>query len=106
MTLENIEQLSDSDIDRGGFLKGLGLGALSLAGLPAALSSIDSALAASGGEIDNFTWFGGSRWEEYRRRNMRTYSSTSREVLSALRITHVLKHNDGSESGFTTTPSA
>jgi hypothetical protein len=34
---------------------------------------------------------------------MRTYSSTSREVLSALRITHVLKHNDGSESGFTTT---
>ena len=35
---------------------------------------------------------------------MRTYSSTSREVLSALRITHVLKHNDGSESGFTTPP--
>jgi hypothetical protein len=31
---------------------------------------------------------------------MRTYSSTSREVLSALRITHVLKHNDASESGF------
>jgi hypothetical protein len=25
---------------------------------------------------------------------MRTYSSTSREVLSARRITHVLKHND------------
>jgi peptide/nickel transport system substrate-binding protein len=56
MTLENIERLSNSDIDRGRFLKGLGLGALSLAGLPAALSSIDSALAASGGEIDNFTW--------------------------------------------------
>ena len=37
---------------------------------------------------------------------MRTYSSMSREVLSALRITHVLKHNDGSESGFTITPSA
>ena len=37
------------------------------------------------------------------RRNMRTYSLTSRESLSALRITHVLKHNDGSESGFTTT---
>ena len=49
--------------------------------------------------IDDFTCFGGSRWEEYRRRNMRTYSSTSREVLAALRITHVLKHNDGSESG-------
>jgi len=31
-----------------------------------------------------------------------TYSSTSREVLSALRITHVVKHNDGSESDFTT----
>jgi hypothetical protein len=31
----------------------------------------------------------------------------SREVLSALRIMHVLKHNDVSgESGFTTTPSA
>ena len=30
----------------------------------------------------------------------------SREVLSALKITHVLKHNDVSESGFTTTPSA
>ena len=37
---------------------------------------------------------------------MRTYSSTSREVLSALRMTHVWKHNDGSERGFTTTPSA
>jgi hypothetical protein len=54
---------------------------------------------------DNFTCFGGRRWDEYRRRNIRTYSSTSREVLSALRITHVVKHNDVSESGFTTTPS-
>lgn len=33
---------------------------------------------------------------------MRTYSSMSRELLSALRITHVLKHNDGLESGYTT----
>jgi hypothetical protein len=55
---------------------------------------------------DKFTCFGSSRWDEYLRRNMRTYSSTSREVLSALRITHVLKHNDASESGFRTTPSA
>jgi hypothetical protein len=28
----------------------------------------------------------------------------SRAVLSALMMTHVLKHNDASESGFTTTP--
>jgi hypothetical protein len=28
----------------------------------------------------------------------------SREVLSARRITHVVKNNDASESGFTTTP--
>jgi hypothetical protein len=55
---------------------------------------------------DNFTCFGGRRWDEYLRRNIRTYSSMSREVLSALRITHVVKHNDVSESGFTTTPSA
>jgi hypothetical protein len=55
---------------------------------------------------DNSTCFGGRRWDEYRRRNIRTYSSMSREVLSALRITHVLKHNDASEGGFTTTPSA
>ena len=33
------------------------------------------------------------------------HSSMSREVLSALSITHVLKHKDGSEKGFTTTPS-
>jgi hypothetical protein len=55
---------------------------------------------------DYFTCFGGRRWDEYLRRYIRTYSSMSREVLSALRITHVLKHNDVSESGFTTTPSA
>ena len=55
---------------------------------------------------DDFTCFGGRRWDEYPRRNIRTYSSMSREVLSALMITHVAKHNDVSESGFTTTPSA
>ena len=49
---------------------------------------------------DNSTCLGGRRWDEYRRRNIRTYSSMSRDVLSALRITHVLKHNDASESGF------
>ena len=37
---------------------------------------------------------------------MRTYSSMRRKVSSALRITHVLKHSDVSEIGFTTTPSA
>jgi hypothetical protein len=55
---------------------------------------------------DNFICFGGRRRGEYLRRNMRTYSSTTLEVLSALKITHVAKHNDVSESGFTTTPSA
>lgn len=54
---------------------------------------------------DSFTCFGGRRWGAYLRRNIRTYSSTSREVLSALRITHVLKHNDASERSFTTRPS-
>jgi hypothetical protein len=49
--------------------------------------------------IDNSVRFGGKRWDEYLRRNIRTYSSMSREVLSALRIMHVLKHNDASESG-------
>jgi hypothetical protein len=57
-------------------------------------------------DADNSACFGGKRWDAYRRRNMRTHSSTSREVLSALRMTHVWKHNDGSERGFTTTPSA
>ena len=47
---------------------------------------------------DNSVRFGVKRWDEYLRRNIRTYSSISREVLSALRIMHVLKHNDVSES--------
>jgi hypothetical protein len=50
---------------------------------------------------DNFTCLGGRRWDEYLRRNMRTYSSMSREVLSALRMTHVLKPNEALERGFT-----
>src|ERR1700686_849127 len=54
---------------------------------------------------DNSIRFGGRRGGAYLRRNIRTYSSTSRKVLSALRITHVLKHKDASERGFTTTPS-
>src|ERR1035437_7304861 len=57
-------------------------------------------------DSDNSVRFGDRRWDEYLRRNIRTYSSTSRDVLSALKITHVLKHNDVSDSGFTTTPSA
>jgi hypothetical protein len=56
-------------------------------------------------DSDNSVRFGGRRCGAYFRRNIRTYSFTSREVLSALSITHVLKHNDGSEWGFTTTPS-
>jgi hypothetical protein len=54
---------------------------------------------------DNSTCLGGRRWGAYLRRNIRTYSSTSREVLSALMITHVSKHNDASQSGFTTAQS-
>ena len=42
------------------------------------------------GDDGNFTCFGGRRWDEYRRRNIRTYSSTSREAwhywLSGSRI--------------------
>jgi hypothetical protein len=37
---------------------------------------------------------------------MRTYSSTSREVLSALMITEVSKHNEVSGGGSTTAHSA
>jgi hypothetical protein len=36
-------------------------------------------------DAENSTCLGGRRWDEYRRRNIRTYSSMSREVLSALR---------------------
>ena len=40
--------------------------------------------------------------DEYLRRNIRTYSSMSRAVLSALGITPAVMHNDVSESSFTT----
>jgi len=55
---------------------------------------------------DNFTCLVGRRWGEYLRRNMRTYSLTSRDTLLVLMITHVSKQNDASEGGVTTTPSA
>src|SRR5579862_935325 len=51
---------------------------------------------------DNSTCLGGKRWDEYRGGTLRTYSSMSWELSSAVRITHVLKHNDGSENGSTT----
>src|ERR1700678_21588 len=60
----------------------------------------------TGADGDNFACFGGRRWGANLRRDTRTYSFTSRESLSALMITHVSKHNDVSETGFTTTPSA
>ena len=43
-------------------------------------------------------------WGSYLRRKDRANSFANRESLSLLMITHVLKHNDASESGFTTTP--
>ncbi len=58
------------------------------------------------GDGDNSIRFGGRRWGAYLRRNIRTYSFTSRDTLSALMITQVLKHTDASEIGFTTTPAA
>jgi peptide/nickel transport system substrate-binding protein len=51
-----MRKLSSEEIERGRFLKTLSLGALSAASLPAALSSLDTALAAGGGEIANLTW--------------------------------------------------
>ena len=55
---------------------------------------------------DDSVGLGGRRGGPYFLRNARTYSLTGREPLSVLMITHVSKHNDASESGFTTTPSA
>jgi hypothetical protein len=54
----------------------------------------------TGADTDDPIRVGGRRWGAYLRRNIRTYSSMRREVLSALRITHVLKHNDVSERSF------
>jgi len=50
--------------------------------------------------------FGSRRWGAYLRRNDRTNSLTSRDSSLALMITDVSNHNDVSESGFTSTPSA
>lgn len=56
MTRADAQTPLHEEIARGQFLKALSAGALSLTGLPAALSAVDKALAASGGEIANFTW--------------------------------------------------
>jgi len=56
VALDDRHNLLDEEIGRGPFLKALSVGALSLTCLPAALSGVDAALAAGGGEIDNFTW--------------------------------------------------
>src|SRR5208282_1741421 len=50
--------------------------------------------------------FGGRRFSAYLRRKDRTNSFVNRESSSFLIITHVWKHNEASESGLTTTPSA
>src|SRR5712692_1355441 len=46
----------------------------------------------------------GRRCGSYRRRKDRVNSFANRESSSVLIITHVSKHNEASESGFTTTP--
>ena len=56
-------------------------------------------------DSDNSNCFGGKqRWGSYLRRKDRANSFANREELSVLIITHVSKHNEASESGFTTTP--
>ena len=57
-------------------------------------------------DSDNSIGFGGMRWGAYLRRKDRANSFANRESSSFLIITHVWKHNEVSESGFTTTPSA
>ena len=57
-------------------------------------------------DSDNSICFGGRRWGAYLRRKDRANSFANRESSSVLIITHVWKHNEVSESGFTTTPSA
>src|ERR1019366_9160215 len=54
----------------------------------------------------NSICFGSRRWGAYLRRNDRTNSLTKRDSSPALMITDVSNHNDVSESGLTTTPSA
>src|ERR1700724_1347656 len=55
---------------------------------------------------DDFTCFGGRRWDEDLRRNIRTNSFVNRESSSLLIVTQVSKHSEVSERGLTTTPSA
>jgi hypothetical protein len=57
-------------------------------------------------DSDNSICFGGRRWGAYLRRKERANSFANRESSSVLIIRHVSKHNEVSESGFTTTPSA
>jgi len=85
--------------------------------LPTALySRLDAESARSGclwmvlpstqADSHNSICFGGRSWGAYLRRKDRANSFANRESSSVLIITHVSKHNEVSESGFTTTPSA
>ena len=60
---------------------------------------------ATQADSDNSSCFAGRLLGAYLRRNERANSFANRESSSALIITQVWKHNDVSESGFTTTPS-
>lgn len=62
--------------------------------------------ATTQAESHNSICLGGKRWGAYLRRKERANSFASRESSSVLIITHVWKHNEVSEIGFTTTPSA
>src|ERR1019366_7356523 len=57
-------------------------------------------------ESHNSICFGWRRWGAYLRRNDRTNSLTKRDSSPALMITDVSNHNDVSEGGLSTTPSA
>ena len=56
-------------------------------------------------DSDNSICFGGGRWGVHLRKKARANSFANRESSLVLRITHVSKHSEVSESGFTTTPS-
>jgi hypothetical protein len=71
-----------------------------------AMPRLSLKLAATQADSPNSNCFGGVRRGSYRRRKDRANSFANRESSSALIITHVWKHNEVSESGFTTTPSA
>src|SRR5713101_4953580 len=65
-----------------------------------------SSMSSYEADSHNSICFGGGRWGAYLRRKDRANSFANRESSSVLIITHVWKHNEVSESGFTTTPSA